>query len=106
MKDPIRVSHRQINEMHRLIKERIAPKDSPIRSCKPDTGAAEDPEDPNKVITARPLQSFSTPHFAVFCDCESWGSKFWEDKKWCRVHQDDQQTRYFEHPYNFETSGF
>jgi Eukaryotic-type carbonic anhydrase len=107
MKDPIRVSHRQINEMHRLIKERIAPKDSPTKACKPDTGAAPDPEgDPNKVWVARPLQSFSTPHWAVFCDCASWGSKFEEDKRWCRMFQDDQQTRYFEHPYNFPTVGF
>jgi Eukaryotic-type carbonic anhydrase len=76
MKDPIRVSRRQINEMHRLIKDRIAPKDSPVKSCKPDTGAAPDPEDPeHKIIAARPLQNNNVAHFAVFCDCQSWGSK-------------------------------
>jgi hypothetical protein len=91
----------------RVMKDRIAPQDAPINACKPDTGAAPDPQgDPNKVWVARPLQSFSTPHWAVFCDCDSWKSKFYEDQNWCREFKDSQKTRYFEHPYNFPTVGF
>jgi carbonic anhydrase len=104
MKDPIRVSHRQINEMHRLIKNRIAPKDSLRNSCKPDTGAAPHPDgDPDKIWVARPLQANENAHWGVFCEC-LWRSHFWEDKDWCKI--DDQNTKYFEHPYNFEHVGF
>lgn len=105
LKDPIRVSQRQINEMHRLLKERIAPSDDPIRPCQPDTAAKAHPDDPtgNKVWVARPLQSTHKAHFKVFCECQDWGSKWDEDKKWCR---NDKMTRLYDQPYNFKTGGF
>lgn len=103
MKDPIRVSHRQINEMHRLIKNRIAPPNDPIRPCQPDTAAKPDTNDPTKISVARPLQSTHKAHFKVFCECQDWGSKWDEDKQWCR---NDQMARYYDQPYNFETDGF
>lgn len=103
MKDPIRVSQRQINEMHRLLKERIAPIDDPVRPCKPDTAAKPDPDDPEKVNVARPIMSNHYAHFKVFCECQDWRSKWEEDKAWCQL---DQLQRYYEQPYNFQTRGF
>jgi hypothetical protein len=41
--DPLRVSRRQIIELHRLLRERIAPKDDPVAACRPDTAAKVDP---------------------------------------------------------------
>uniref|UniRef100_A0A7S2YLZ8 carbonic anhydrase n=1 Tax=Entomoneis paludosa TaxID=265537 RepID=A0A7S2YLZ8_9STRA len=103
MKDPIRVSQRQILEMHRLLRERIAPIEDPVNACKPDTAAKVEEEDPAKVSVARPLQSTSQVHFKVFCECENWGSKFVEDREWCRR---DKLERFFDHPYNFKTVGY
>jgi len=103
MKDPIRVSQRQIDEMHRLIKERIAPHNDPIRPCQPDTAAKKDPTNPKHISVARPLQSNHIAHFKVFCECQDWGSKWIEDKRWC---QQDQFDRFYSKPYNFETDGF
>jgi hypothetical protein len=105
MKDPLRVSHRQINEMHRLLRERIAPADDPLSACKPDTAAKQDPDDPTKVWVARPLQSTSNAHHMTFCECTNWASKFYEDKRWCRLHQ-DKQSRFYEHPYGFDSAVF
>jgi hypothetical protein len=105
MKDPIRVSNRQINEMHRLLKERIAPADDPINPCQPDTAAKPYDNDDSKVNVTRPLQSTHQAHHAVFCECQDWGSKWEEDKRWCRRNRDQLQ-RFYGQPYNFETEGF
>lgn len=104
MKDPIRVSNRQILELHRLLKDRIAPIDDPLRACKPDTAAAPDPDgDKNKIYAARPLQSTHKAHFEVFCECRDWKSKWLEDQAWCLLEEDE---RLFDHPYNYDNSGF
>jgi len=102
MKDPIRVSHRQIAEMHRLLRERIAPLSAPVKPCQKDTAAAVDSE--GRVNTARPLQSTHNAHYKTFCECQDWTSKWMEDQNWCQI--DDQQERYYNRPYNFETNGF
>lgn len=103
MKDPIRVSQRQIYEMHRLLKERIAPADAAQMACQPDTAAKPDPVDERKISVARPLQSVRPVHFITFCECENWRSKFEEDQEWCRQEKND---RLFSQPYNFAHSGF
>jgi hypothetical protein len=102
MKDPIRVSPRQIEEMHRLLRERIAPSDDPLRPCEPDTAAKQNPNS-TRISVARPLQSTRGTHFKVFCQCDDWVSKFPEDQKWCEMSKLD---RLYRHPYNFETDGF
>ena len=105
MKDPIRISKRQLEEMHRLLKERIAPIDSPVNACQPDTAAKPHPDDPeNKVWVARPVQSTHKAHHTVFCECDNWGSKFKEDKEWCRIK--DKAQRFYTRPYNYETTGY
>ena len=104
MKDPIRISNRQLKELHRLLRERRAPVDAPLRACQRDTAAKQHPDDPKKVWVARPLQSNAIAHHKVFCECENWGSKWMEDIKWCRMR--DKEQRFFTHPYNFETDGF
>ena len=102
MKDPIRVSRRQIDEMHRLLRERIAPFDDPVRPCQPDTAAKRFPNS-TRVSVARPIQSTRGVHFKVFCECADWTSKFPEDQKWCEM---DKLDRFYRHPYNFETDTF
>lgn len=102
MKDPIRVSKRQVDEMHRLLSERIAPVDDPLRSCQPDTAAKRFPNS-SRISVARPVQSTRGVHFKVFCECDDWTSKWPEDQKWCEQNKFD---RLFLHPYNFETDGF
>jgi hypothetical protein len=104
MKDPIRVSERQINELHRLIRTRIAPSDDPVAACKPDTAAATpDPDTPNRISVARPLQENDEAHWMVYCECENWGSKWIEDRIYCQLDRDE---RFFDHPYHFKTNGF
>ena len=102
MKDPIRVPPRQIEEMHRLLRERIAPLNDPIRPCQLDTAAKRLPNS-TRVSVARPIQSTRPVHFKVFCECDDWPSKFPEDRKWCEMNKLD---RLYQHPYNFETESF
>jgi hypothetical protein len=103
MKDPIRVSERQILELHRLIKNRVAPPDDPLHPCKHDTAAAPDADDSRKINVARPLQKTQNAHFETFCECKDWTSHWKEDQAWC---EQSESTRLFDHPYNFQTSGF
>jgi hypothetical protein len=103
MKDPMRVSQRQIDELHRLLGKRIAPVTDPLRACLPDTAGKVDAVDKEKISVARPLQRFSDTHRKTFCECTDWGSKFEEDREWCKRNQ---LQRYYDHPYNFETSTF
>jgi carbonic anhydrase len=102
MKDPIRVHPRQIHEMKRLIRERIAPKDDPVMACQPDTAAKVRSD--GTVDTARPLQSTNPAHYDVFCECKDWPSKWPEDREWCR--NKNATSRFYDQPYNFEGSEF
>lgn len=102
MKDPIRVSRRQIDEMHRLLRERIAPADDPVRPCLLDTAAKRFPNS-DRISVARPVQSTRGVHFKVFCECDDWTSKWPEDQEWCAMEKLD---RLYRHPYNFETDTF
>lgn len=101
MKDPIRIHQRQLDELHRLIKERIAPPDDPVMACKPDTAAGTSK---GPVDVARPLQSNQRVNFKVFCECKDWPSKWPEDRDWCLI--EDANERFYTHPYNFRTDGF
>ena len=97
MKDPIRVHPRQIAELHRLLKERIAPD-----ICIPDTAA--NVSDDGSAWVARPLQARNEKHDNTFCECENWGSQIPEDKAWCQ--SGDQPYRWYERPYNFDGTEF
>jgi hypothetical protein len=103
MKDPIRISKRQLHEMHRLLRERIAPIDDPIMACQPDTAAKVNNET-GEVDVARPLQSKTDIHYVTFCECEDWKSKWIEDQNWCSIT--DEKVRFYERPYNFVTNKF
>jgi hypothetical protein len=102
MKDPIRVSRRQIEELHRLLRERIATLNDPLAACQPDTAAKVD-NTTGHVDTARPLQSFHPAHYEEFCACR-WKSHWIEDQAWCSIA--NITARYDVHPYNFDTPGF
>ena len=106
MKDPIRISQRQLDEMHRLLRERIAPQGTPLTSCQPDTASkpnTTDPGDPSKVFLARPIQGTKTAHFKVYCECQDWNNSRWpEDKEYCKK---PLRERLYGHPYNFNTEG-
>ena len=101
MKDPIRIHPRQLEEIKRLIRERIAPSDDPVMACQPDTAAKIDGD---TVSTARPLQYEDVVHFTVFCECKDWPSKWPEDREWCK--NEDPYVRFYDNPYNFRSNGF
>jgi Eukaryotic-type carbonic anhydrase len=103
MKDPLRISKRQLKEMHRLLRERIAPLGDPISSCKPDT-AAKVNQETEEVNVARPLQSTSKLHYITFCECDDWPSKWIEDQNWCSL--ENKRERFYDRPYNFVTDSF
>ncbi|KAG7343373.1 Eukaryotic-type carbonic anhydrase [Nitzschia inconspicua] len=101
MKDPIRIHPRQLQELRRLLADRIAPKGSSVDECRPDT-AAKVQRDGNHVIdvnTARPLMSWKNVHFKTFCECKDWPSKWPEDRNWCKI--EDINERFFDKMYNF-----
>jgi hypothetical protein len=103
MKDPIRVTTRQITELHRLIKNRIAPANDPISPCKSDTAARPYDGDSTRVNVSRPLMQTNKAHYDSFCACQ-WDSHFQEDVNWCAISDENQ--RLFQQPYNFPTNGF
>eukprot|EP00539_Tryblionella_compressa_P020123 CAMPEP_0178866638 /NCGR_PEP_ID=MMETSP0747-20121128/5052_1 /TAXON_ID=913974 /ORGANISM="Nitzschia punctata, Strain CCMP561" /LENGTH=570 /DNA_ID=CAMNT_0020533509 /DNA_START=1 /DNA_END=1713 /DNA_ORIENTATION=- len=109
MKDPIRIHPRQLEELKRLLADRIAPRGSLVNECGNDTAAKvkRDPTDPQTILavdTARPLMYTSKHHFKTFCECKDWQSKWAEDREWCSIQNIND--RFYEQPYNFETNGF
>jgi hypothetical protein len=102
MKDPIRITTRQLNELHRLLKERVAPANDPLRACQPDTAATAYTGDSTRVNVSRPLMATNKIHYDSFCACQ-WPSHFQEDVSWCAL---PQSTRLYNQPYNFATNGF
>lgn len=104
MKDPIRIQKKQLLELERLIRDRIAPPDDPVMPCQPDTAAKVSPD--GKVDVARPLQSYyEESHDITFCECKDWPSKWPEDQAWCAA-TDDVEERLYVNPYNFQQEGF
>ena len=107
MKDPIKIHPRQVKEMHRLLRERIAPLGSYNNStseCQPDTAARV--EEDGTAWVARPLQKLddsgpgSNGHDNFFCECDDWRSKVSEEREWCRQHSNDDEVRWVTNPYN------
>eukprot|EP00540_Astrosyne_radiata_P002829 CAMPEP_0116847598 /NCGR_PEP_ID=MMETSP0418-20121206/14523_1 /TAXON_ID=1158023 /ORGANISM="Astrosyne radiata, Strain 13vi08-1A" /LENGTH=103 /DNA_ID=CAMNT_0004479061 /DNA_START=112 /DNA_END=423 /DNA_ORIENTATION=- len=103
MKDPIRIHQRQLDEMQRLLRERIAPPSSRFHACRPDTAAKVDPITGNVQVN-RPLMETKDQHVKVFCECKDWKSKWPEDQRWCDIQNITQ--RLYEHPYNYAHEGF
>jgi hypothetical protein len=104
MKDPIRIQTKQLLELERLIRDRIAPPRDPIMPCKPDTAAKV--SDDGRVDVARPLQyTDDDAHGVTFCECKDWPSKWPEDRAWCAATEEVEERLYLT-PYNFETDGF
>jgi hypothetical protein len=103
MKDPIHIHPRQLKELQRLLKDRVAPIDDPISACQPDTVAKVNTND-GTVEAAWPVQYSNPVHFKVFCNCKDWPSKWPEDRAWCGI--DGVNERFYDHPYNFDTNGF
>ena len=107
MKDPIRIAKRQIVELERLLKERIAPPDAVHNACQSDTAGVYDPTTSNSTISvARPLQANDQEHNPTFCWCPIWASHWAEDRAWCALN-DQMGTEYVlnEHPYNYDSGG-
>lgn len=99
MKDPALIHPNQLQEMKRLIAERVAPYDDPIAACKPDTAAKVSSQ--GDVYAARPLQEFSeNGHVMTFCECKDWVSKWPEDREWCKIG--DIEERFFARKFNWE----
>lgn len=106
MKDPIRIAQRQIIELERLLKERIAPLDAVHNACKPDTAGTDDLSGNATISVARPLQDRDGEHNSVFCWCPIWPSKWPGDKAWCAMN-DQLGAEYvlLNHPYNWDSGG-
>jgi hypothetical protein len=108
MKDPIRIQTRQLDELKRLIADRIAPTGDPVSPCQPDTAAKVTRDDVTNeiidVVAARPLMNLSSTHFSTFCECKDWESKWPEDRAWCRTV--DINERFYTTPYNYDQDGF
>jgi hypothetical protein len=106
MKDPIRIAQRQIVELERLLKQRIAPLGAVHNACQPDTAGADDPMGLASISVARPLQQRDGEHNTVFCWCPIWASKWPEDRAWCAL-SDQLGADYvlLEHPYNWDSGG-
>jgi len=102
MKDPIKIHKRQLDELERLLRERRAPPGSQFNACQVDTAARVD--DNGHVDVARPLMQTDRVHYKVFCECKDWGSKWPEDREWCRISNLNE--RFYQHPYNFDHDGF
>jgi len=107
MKDPLRISKRQLKELERLIAMRVAPMGSDYKQCEYDTAGKVENEDDKykKVNVARPLQRprGRHQHKTVFCECIDWKSKWKEDRAWC---DHDRNDRFYKYPYNFNSNGF
>ena len=99
LKDPIRVHPRQIAEMERLLRERIAPTDANSRACENDTAGKVDSD--GHISVARPVMEYDLRHYASFCECDDWQSKWPEDRAWCSLNEGDKRTRFFDQPYNY-----
>jgi hypothetical protein len=99
MKDPILVARSQIDELERLLTERIAPKDSKFKACDPDHAGAPRKGTSDKYDFVRPIQQPHKLHRMEFCECKDWKSLFEEDKAWCKLGIGE---RFFAHPYNFD----
>jgi hypothetical protein len=106
MKDPIRIHPRQLDELKRLLADRIAPTGSAVNECENDTAAKVTRDSSSgkvlEVNTARPLMSTSKNHYKTFCECKDWPSKWPEDRQWC---ENTEQERFYDQPYNFDTDG-
>lgn len=105
MKDPIRINQRQIDELERLLRERIAPLGSVHKECQPDTAGNTDTGTRSSISVARPMQEEDGEHDTVFCWCPQWPSKWPEDRAWCDL-ADELGDRYvmLDKPYNYAGS--
>jgi hypothetical protein len=79
MKDPIVVAPAQIRQLENLVSNRIDP-----ISCVKDTAGKSNGRD-NIVDISRPIQSVTTGHKVVFCECIDWPSRKESDKEWCKL---------------------
>ena len=99
MKDPIRVHPDQIKELERLLAWRVAPKGSKFKECEADSAGIMRPgQNGNAVDLNRPIQSNNQLHRMVFCECQDWRSRFFEDRRWCRR---GTNSRLYDSPYDF-----
>jgi Eukaryotic-type carbonic anhydrase len=78
MKNSIRVSPVQIQQLEDLIANRL----NPI-SCIIDTAGKSRSSNNKKVDVNRPIQSISPAHKLVFCECINWVSNISKDVAWC-----------------------
>jgi len=103
MKDPIQVAQRQIDELERLMFERISPDDADFKRCEPDHAGAPRADTTDKFDFVRPIQQNHKLHRKVLCECKDWKSKFDADREWCKRSIID---RFYDRPYNFDTEEF
>ena len=100
LKDPIVVNKRQIEEIHRLLAQRLNPD-----TCAQETAGIVTP-DGSHIATSREVQYKHEQHRFVFCECPNWPSKFKGDREWCHKYKEDTTySRFYDRPYSFNTDG-
>lgn len=86
LKDPIRVSPAQLRALNALLRQRLDPE-----TCEYATASIpRHPGAQKKVSVNRPLQTRTSRHKLVFCECENWTSKADPDISYCQQTMADR----------------
>jgi hypothetical protein len=82
LKDPIMVAPSQLRALEKLLIERIDPATCQYHTAgKVTTTKAK----PKTIVVNRPLQTTTTAHQLVYCECIDWTSKSAQDVAYCQL---------------------
>ena len=79
MQIPIKVSPKQISDLHDLLLTRLDP-----ITCEYENAGKPNATDPKRLSVNRPLQTVRNAHKLVYCECTNWKSRKRSDRKYCR----------------------
>ena len=97
LKEPIKVSNKQLQAIHRLLKERIDPV-----TCKKETAAEPRGRSGEKVGVNRPIQTTTAKHKAVYCECLDWDPNGEADQAHCALTLEDRGAFIFTGESNYD----
>lgn len=80
LKDPIKVSPRQIRLLERLISNRVDPD-----TCESYTAGVLRNQNSWRVNVNRPIQTTTEEHRLVYCECVDWNSRAVNDEAYCAL---------------------
>ena len=88
MKDSIRVPYKQIHQLESMIANRIDPV-----TCIPDTAGRPRVNNSTMVDVTRPVQTSTSAHKIVYCECLDWESKRPNDQAYCNLTMTERKVR-------------